>query len=183
VFVFTIKEIVDRKSLTTLSITIAIATIIIAATVWVTPKATAATLEKINASREISAPIYKVWNIVTDIENMTKYWTNLKVVENITKRDNITEIDVMGGPENLTGHQIVTLKPMQYFTINTTETEALPIPNMTAILTPISDNLTNIDIEWNIDMSKVPPPGRNNVKNNFMETTENAFNRIAQAAK
>jgi uncharacterized membrane protein len=180
--VYKTKEFVSRKSLTTIFVVISITSVVIT-TVWQTPLAIATSIEEIKVSREVSAPINKVWNIVTDIENMTKYWTNLKVVENITKRDNITEIDVMGGPENLTGHQIVTLKPTQSITINTTETEALPVPNMTAILTSISDNRTKIDIGWNIDMSKVPPPGRNNVKDNFMETTENAFNRIAQAAE
>ena len=48
----------------------------------------------INASREISAPIDRIWNIVADVDNEPRYWRGTKTVKNISKADNKIEREV-----------------------------------------------------------------------------------------
>src|ERR687896_2224324 len=93
--------------------------------VWQVPQATASSLEEIRVSREISAPIDQVWNVVSDIDNETKYWPTFKAIKNIDKTGNTTEREVtlIAGPQGETKtHQIVTVNPRQ-FLVETNLTE------------------------------------------------------------
>jgi hypothetical protein len=72
----------SRKTPTTITavVTIAIASVVMTS-VWQIPQATASSLEEIKASREISSPIDQVWNVVSDIDNETKYWSTFKAIK------------------------------------------------------------------------------------------------------
>jgi hypothetical protein len=61
-----IKKIVSGKTLTAISVAIAIAPVVMT-TAWQIPQAIATSLEEIKVSREISAPVDQVWNIVSDV--------------------------------------------------------------------------------------------------------------------
>jgi hypothetical protein len=53
-------------------------------------------------------------------------------------------------------------------------------------LSPLSENnttTTKIDVVWNIDLSGIPIFARGFAKDNFMKTTEEAVDRIAQAVQ
>ena len=179
-----IKKIVSSKALTTMLVTIAIASVVMT-TVWQIPQATATSLEEIKVSREISAPVDKVWNIVSDVDNETKYWTTYKTIKNINKIDNIIEreVTVTAGPQNAKTHQFVTVNPEQ-MVIQTNITEGPVTGSRVLTLSPSSDiNTTKIDVLWNIDMSGIPVIVKGLAKDNFMKTTEEALNRIAQTVE
>jgi uncharacterized protein YndB with AHSA1/START domain len=165
-------------------VTIAIASVVMT-TVWQIPQATAASLEEIKVSREISAPVDQIWNIVSDVDNETKYWTTYKNIKNINKIDNIIEreVTVTAGPQNAKTHQFVTVNPEQ-MVIQTNITEGPVTGSRVLILSPSSDiNATKIDVLWNIDMSGIPVIVKGLAKDNFMKTTEDALNRIAQTVE
>src|ERR687890_2500716 len=63
-------------------VALAIASVVMTS-VWQIPQATASSLEEIRASREISSPIDQVWNVVSDVDNETKYWSTFKAIKNI----------------------------------------------------------------------------------------------------
>jgi uncharacterized protein YndB with AHSA1/START domain len=179
-----IKKIVSSKALTTMLVTIAIAFVVMT-TVWQIPQATAASLEEIKVSREISAPVDQIWNIVSDVDNETKYWTTYKTIKNIIKIDNIIEreVTVTAGPRNAKTHQFVTVNPEQ-MVIQTNITEGPVTGSRVLTLSPSSDiNATKIDVLWNIDMSGIPVIVKGLAKDNFMKTTEEALNRIAQTVE
>ena len=179
-----IKKIVSSKALITMLVTIAIASVVMT-TVWQMPQATAASLEEIKVSREISAPVDQIWNIVSDVDNETKYWTTYKTIKNINKIDNIIEreVTVTAGPQNAKTHQFVTVNPEQ-MVIRTNITEGPVTGSRVLILSPSSDiNATKIDVLWNIDMSGIPVIVKGLAKDNFMKTTEEALNRIAQTVE
>ncbi len=176
-----IKKIVSSKALTTMLVTIAIASVVMT-TVWQIPQATATSLEEIKVSRKISAPVDQIWNIVSDVDNETKYWTTYKTIKNINKIDNIIEreVTVTAGPQNAKTHQFVTVNPEQ-MVIQTNITEGPVTGSRVLTLSPSSDiNATKIDVLWNIDMSGIPVIVKGLAKDNFMKTTEEALNRIAQ---
>ncbi len=151
--------------------------------VWQIPSATASSLEEIKVSREIYASIDQVWNVVSDIDNETKYWSTFKVIKNINMTTNTTEreVTIATGPfgETIT-HQFVTVNP-EKFVVETNITQGPVTGTRTLTLSPSSSNsnATKIDVFWNIDMSGIPIFGRGFAKDGIMRTTEEALNNIA----
>jgi hypothetical protein len=63
-----IRKYASGKASASISVVLTVASIFMT-TVWQIPTALATSLEEIKVSREVSAPIDKVWNIVSDIDN------------------------------------------------------------------------------------------------------------------
>jgi uncharacterized protein YndB with AHSA1/START domain len=182
-----VKKYTSRKIPTTITVvTIAIASVVITSA-WQIPQATASSLEEIKASREISSPIDQVWNVVSDIDNETKYWSTFKAIKNInTTSINMTtnrterEVTLVTGPlgETIT-HQFVTVNPEQ-FVVETNITEGPVTGNRILTLSPSSNaNATRIDVFWNVDMSGIPIFGKGFARDGIMRTTEEALSNIA----
>jgi uncharacterized protein YndB with AHSA1/START domain len=167
-------------------VVLAIASVVMTS-VWQIPQATASSLEEIKASREISAPIDQVWNVVSDVDNETKYWSTFKAIKNINTTSinmtsNTTEraVTIQTGPlgETIT-HQFVTVNPEQ-FVVETNITEGPVTGTRVLILSPSSNaNATKIDVLWNVDMSGIPIFGKDFARDGIMRTTEEALGRIA----
>ena len=51
----------------------------------------------IRDSLEVPAPFDRVWDIVADVDNDPKYWSNLHTVDNIGKDGNVIEREVTVG--------------------------------------------------------------------------------------
>jgi uncharacterized protein YndB with AHSA1/START domain len=183
------KKYTSRKKTSTAitAVAIAIASSVVMTSVWQIPQATASSLEEIKASREISAPIDQVWNVVSDVDNETKYWSTFKAIKNINKTAiNMTantterEVTLAAGPlgETIT-HQFVTVNSEQ-FVVQTNITEGPVTGTRTLALSPSSNtNATKIDVLWNVDLSGIPIFGRGFAKDGIMRTTEEALSNIA----
>src|ERR671922_1137741 len=185
------KKYTSRKTSTAMTVVIvavAIASSVVMTSVWQIPQATASSLEEIKASREISAPIDQVWNIVSDVDNETKYWPTFKSIKNInTTAINMTantterEVTLVVGPQGETvTHQFVTVNPEQ-FVVETNITEG-PVTGTRVLTLSPSTNMTNttkIDVLWNVDLSGIPIFGRGFAKDGIMRTTEEALSNIA----
>jgi hypothetical protein len=65
--------------------------------------------------------------------------------------------------------------------IQTNITEGPVTGSRVITLTPLYDNITKVDVLWNLDLSNIPTLVRGFTKDNFMKTTEEALGRIAQA--
>jgi uncharacterized protein YndB with AHSA1/START domain len=184
------KKYTSRKKTSTAItavVAIAIASSVFMTSVWQIPQATASSLEEIKASREISAPIDQVWNVVSDVDNETKYWSTFKAIKNINKTAmNMTantterEVTLAAGPlgETIT-HQFVTVNSEQ-FVVQTNITEGPVTGTRLLTLNPSSNsNATKIDVLWNVDLSGIPIFGRGFAKDGIMRTTEEALSNIA----
>jgi uncharacterized protein YndB with AHSA1/START domain len=183
-----VEKYTGRKETSTAITVVAIAIAsVVMTSVWQIPQATASSLEEIKASREISAPIDQVWNVVSDVDNETKYWTTVKSIRNInmtainmTANTTEREVTLVVGPQGETiTHQFVTVNPEQ-FVVETNITEG-PVTG-TRILTlspsPSNTNATKIDVSWNVDLSGLPIFGRGFAKDGIMRTTEEALSNI-----
>jgi uncharacterized protein YndB with AHSA1/START domain len=182
-----VKKYTSRKIPTTITVlTIAIASVVMTSA-WQIPQATASSLEEIKASREIPSRIDQVWNVVSDVDNETKYWSTFKAIKNInmtainmTANTTEREVTLVTGPlgETIT-HQFVTVNPEQ-FVVETNITEGPVTGTRTLALSPSSNaNATRIDVFWNVDMSGIPTFGRGFAKDGIMRTTEEALSNIA----
>jgi uncharacterized protein YndB with AHSA1/START domain len=168
-------------------VTLAIVSSVVMSSVWQIPQAAASSLEEIKASREVSSPIDQVWNVVSDIDNETKYWSTFKAIKNInmttvnmTANTTEREVTIETGPlgETVT-HQFVTVNPKQ-FVVETNITEGPVTGTRTLTLSPSSNtNATRIDALWNVDLSGIPFFGRGFAKEGILSTTEKALANIA----
>jgi uncharacterized protein YndB with AHSA1/START domain len=168
-------------------VALAIVSSVVMSLVWQIPQAAASSLEEIKASREVSSPIDQVWNVASDIDNETKYWSTFKAIKNInTTAVNMTantterEVTIETGPlgESVT-HQFVTVNPEQYV-VETNITEGPVTGTRTLTLSPSSNtNTTRIDALWNVDLSGIPFFGRDFAKDGILRTTEQALANIA----
>ena len=181
----TSKKLVSGKILSAAVVITMMASVILA--VWQIPTATVTSLEEIRISREISAPIDQVWNIVADVDNETKYWPTFKEIKNINKTNNTTEreVTIVAGPQGDTKtHQFVTVNPEQY-TVETNITEGPVTGTRVLTLSPSAENdtATKIDAVWKVDLTSIPVIGRGFAKDGITGTTEEALGKIAQAVE
>ena len=141
--------------------------------------------EQIKVTRDISGPIDQIWNIVSNVDDETRYWPIINDIKNINKPDNMVdrEVTIGVGLQDTKTRQFVTLHPDQKL-IQPNITEGPVIGTQLLTLNPISDtNATRIDVVWDLDMNKIPVFARGFAKDNFMKATEDALSKIEQTVK
>jgi hypothetical protein len=105
----------------------------------------------INASREMSAPIDRIWSVVADVDNEPTYWRGTKTVKNIYKSANKIEREVTIAFKDSKCRQTVLLHPKKSVEIIITQG---PIRGTkTVLLDPLDNHNTRIDIVWNLKLS------------------------------
>jgi hypothetical protein len=143
-------------------------------------------IEIINASKEFSAPLDRVWDIISNMDDEPRYWQGLNAVYNVSKKGNVIEREVTGGLRDLKGRQTVVLYPKK--SIGLTLTEGPMIGTRIITLIPSkSDNetiTTRVNVSWDIKLSdNVPLLFRGIVRERIAEATEEVIDRIARAVQ
>jgi hypothetical protein len=64
-------------------------------------------MTEINASRDIPAPLDRVWEIVSDVDSEPRYWRDLHSIYNISRNGNFIEREVTVGFRDAKSRQIV----------------------------------------------------------------------------
>lgn len=136
---------------------------------------------EINASREIPAPLDRVWDVVSDVDSEPRYWRDLHSIYNISRNGNVIEREVTVGFRNLKGRQIVELRPKK--SIEMTLTEGPMTGNRVITLIPSSDKATRVDVSWDIRLSGIPILFRGVVRERIAEGIAEALDRIARAVQ
>jgi hypothetical protein len=68
--------------------------------------------------------------------------------------------------------------------VQTNITEGPVTGTRVLMLSPVSDtNTTNVDVVWDLDMTGIPVFARGFAKDNFMKTTEETLDRMAQVVQ
>lgn len=129
---------------------------------------TAAALDQIHASREVSAPVDKVWNTFTNQSN-DNTWNQVDVMKITKKTSNMIEADIRVGPPTM-GHEIITLHPKQ--SVITNITNGPVTGNRVVTLSPLSENKTKVDVLWNVDLSGIPFFAKGSVKDGLKRTEQ-----------
>jgi len=140
---------------------------------------TAAALDQIHASREASTSVDRLWKLITNLST-DPTWNQVNTMKVIKKTGNTIEAVTTVGPQNANAHEIITLHPKQSVVTNVTQG---PITGSRVVtLSPLPGNKTNIDVLWNVDMSGIPFFVKGFAKDGFTKVTEEAVNRLTQAA-
>jgi carbon monoxide dehydrogenase subunit G len=142
-------------------------------------------VEIINASREIFAPLDRVWKIISNVDGEPRYWRDLTGVYNISKNRNVIEREVTVGLRDLKGRQTLVLYPKK--SIELTLSEGPMIGTRIITLIPSSDNektTTRVSVSWDVKLSdNIPLLFRGIVRERIAEATEEALDRIARAVQ
>jgi carbon monoxide dehydrogenase subunit G len=138
---------------------------------------------KINTSREILAPLDRVWDIISNIDGEPRYWRDLNAIYNVSKKGNVIEREVTVGFRDLKGRQTVVLYPKK--SIELTLTEGPMRGTRIITLIPSSDNekTTRVNVSWDIKLSDIPLLFRGIVRERIAKATEEALDRIARAVQ
>ena len=135
----------------------------------------------INANREVSAPVDRIWDIVADVDNEPQYWHGTKTVKNISKAENKIEREVTIAFRDSKCRQTVLLNPQKSIEIMITEG---PIRGTkTVTLSPLGNLKTRVDVVWNIKLTGFLSIFTGMVKKHIAEGTEEALFRIAKAVE
>jgi len=136
----------------------------------------------INASREVSAPVDRIWDIVADVDNEPQYWHGTKTVKNISKTGNKIEREVTIAFRDSKCRQTVLLNP-QKKSVEIMITEGPIRGTKTVTLSPLGNLKTRIDVVWNIKLAGFLGVFTGMVKRHIAEGTEEALARIAKAVE
>jgi hypothetical protein len=144
----------------------------------------------ITTSRQIPAPLDRVWDIISNTDGEPQYWLGLNAVYGIKKKGNIIERDITVDPRDLKGRQTVALYPKKSIELTLTEGPMIGIRIITLIPSS-SDNeiktataTTTIHVSWDVKLSdNIPPLFRGIVRERIAEATEEALDRIARAVQ
>ena len=135
----------------------------------------------ISASREVPAPLNRVWEIVADIDNEPKHWRGLSSVRNISRNGNVIEREVTVGAMNFRSLQTEVLNPKR--SVETTMTEGVMTGSRTITLSPLEGGRTQVDVSWDIEMPGIPSLFKGNVKNGIAKGTEGALDSIVRTVQ
>jgi ribosome-associated toxin RatA of RatAB toxin-antitoxin module len=133
-----------------------------------------------NISREIAAPIDKVWGIVSDIDNEAQYWHGTKSVRNLSRDGNVVKREVVIAFKDSKTLQTVTLNPKT--SIDTRITEG-PIMGSRVITLSEAEGKTKVNVAWDFKLAGFLSVFSGMVKKHIAEGTEQALERIAKAAE
>ncbi len=135
----------------------------------------------INTSREISASLDRIWNIIADVDNEPKYWHGTKTVKNISRDNNRIEREVTIAFKDSRCRQTVLLNPNKSVEIIITQG---PIKGTkTIMLHPLDNNKTRIDVIWKIKLTGFLSVFTGMVKGHISKGTDEALVRIAEAVE
>jgi len=131
----------------------------------------------IEAAVTINAPVDRVWDLVSDIDNEPKFWKGTKSIRNISKDGNVINREVTIAFKDSKCMQKVTMHPKER--IVGEFTEGILNGTKTIKLTP-QENTTKLEAVWDIKLSGVMGMFTCMVKKHVKSGTEQALESIKQ---
>jgi carbon monoxide dehydrogenase subunit G len=133
----------------------------------------------IRVSKNIAASIDRVWNIVADMDREPEFWYGTKSINNITKKGNIIERDVVIAFRDSVCKEIVTIDPKKSINIKITGGPMKGTKNIT--IDTIGNNKSRVDVEWNIKLTGFFGMFTGIINKHISEGTQDALDRISKA--
>jgi hypothetical protein len=132
-------------------------------------------------TREIPAPLDKVWSIISDIDNEPRYWYGTKSVKNIQKDGNTVQREIVIAFRESKCREIVVLDPNKSVKANITD-GILRGTEKDILVNSNGPNGTKIEIVWNIKLSGFKMMFATIIKKHIKQGTDDALTRIANTA-
>jgi len=137
------------------------------------------TMVTIQAARDIKAPLEKVWDVVSDIDNEPRYWRGTKSIKNISKNGNVTEREVVIAFKESKCKETVVLEPKKSVKVNISQG---PMKGSKTITIKSGVDKTTVHVLWDIRLAGFMGVFTGMIKKHIKQGTEDALERIATAA-
>lgn len=138
---------------------------------------------KISKSKEMLTSVDRAWEVVSDVDNDQKYWSQIRDIKVTRKEGNTVERDATVGPKTFShkSHQVIAFDPRK--TIKLTMTGGPMDGERTITLVPLGKNSTRVEVEWDLHLKDVPGFVQTIVKGQIGKATENALDKLAEVAE
>ena len=134
-------------------------------------------MAEIEVSVEISVPIDKVWDIISDIDNEPKFWKGTKEIRNISKNDNIITREITIAFRDQKCMQEVKLQPKEKIEFVFTKGIIDGIKIMTLTL---KDEKTLLKVKWDIKLTGMMGMFTGMIKKHIESGTVQALQKIKE---
>lgn len=137
-------------------------------------------MTKIEASIKIASSVDKVWGIVSDLDNETKYWKGTKEIHNISKEGNKIKREVIIAFKDSKCYQEVTLYPKEKIVAEFTK--GIILGTKTINLKLINDEVL-LEALWDMKLSGMMGMFTGMIKKHVKNGTEQALHAIKEEAE
>ena len=134
----------------------------------------------INSSIDINAPIEKVWNIISDLDNEPKFWKGTKESRTISKDGNVIVREIIIAFRDSKCMQKITLYPKEK--IYAEFTDGILKGSKTLNL-KAKENSLWLEVEWDIKMTGLAGMFTGMLKGHVKGGTEQALELIKLEAE
>ena len=135
---------------------------------------------KILVSTKIKSTVDKVWNIISDIDNETKYWKGTKEIHNISKDGNKINREVIIAFRDSKCLQEVTLYPKEK--IEAVFTKGIIQGSKTINLKTLEGEIL-LEAIWDVKLSGIMGMFTGMIKKHVKSGTEQALHAIKSEAE
>jgi len=135
---------------------------------------------KIEVSTRIKSTVDKVWDIVSDVDNETKYWKGTKEIHNISKEGNKVKREVIIAFRDSKCLQEVTMYPKEK--IEVVFTKGIIQGTKTILLKPEGEEI-NLEAVWDMKLSGMMGMFTGMIKKHVKSGTEQALEAIKLEAE
>lgn len=134
-------------------------------------------MAEIEVSVEISAPIDKVWDVISDIDNEPKFWKGTKEIRNISKNGNIIIREITIAFRDQKCMQEVKLQPKEK--IEFVFTKGI-IDGIKIITLTLKDEKTLLKVKWDIKLTGMMGMFTGMIKKHIESGTVQALQKIKE---
>jgi carbon monoxide dehydrogenase subunit G len=131
----------------------------------------------IETSIGINAPIEKVWDLVSDIDNEPKFWKGTKEVRNISKEGNVVNREIIIAFRDQKCQQEVTLYPKEK--IVAVFTKGI-IGGSKTVKLMSKENQTLLEVKWDIKLTGIMGMFTGMIKKHIRSGTDLALQSIKE---
>jgi ribosome-associated toxin RatA of RatAB toxin-antitoxin module len=137
-------------------------------------------LVKISKSKEMLTSVDKAWDLISDVDNDPKYWSQIRDIKVTKIEGNTVERDATVGPKTFShkSHQVLVFDPKK--TIKLIMMGGPMDGERTITFVPLGKNNTRIEVEWDLKLKDVPGFVQTIVKGQIAKATDNALEKLAK---
>lgn len=138
----------------------------------------------LSKSREVSATIDEVWNMISNVDNEQRYWPQLKNVKILNRKGNRIEREatVTRGPiGDAKSLQTLILNPKKSTIL--TMTKGPMLGTRKVALEVSNEHGVKVDVIWEFELRGVPEFAQGFVKDSISEATDKALTMITEEAE
>jgi len=134
----------------------------------------------IDTSIDINAPVDRVWDIISDLDNEPKFWKGTKETRIISRDGNVVTREITIAFRDSKCMQKITIHPKEK--IYAEFTKGIIKGSKTLILKP-KDDSSLLEANWDVKMSGLAGMFTGMIKKHIRSGTEQALESIKQKAE